>query len=304
MLRRSRLRAGVALVYHRIGTPASRPKRSFDPRLDPALFRAQLAYLASHHRLVTGSELPEAAATRGRGEPFPVAVTFDDDLTSHVTDALPALRDAAAPATFFLNASSLERPHSFWWQRLQRAVEAGADWPPPAAGARSVRAAGQRVEALDPAARDDLAERLLATAGSDPDDAGLRADGVRRLADAGFEIGFHTRGHYRLTGLDDDELRRELTDGRAELEALAGAPLDTIAYPHGRADARVAAAARDAGYRAGFTTAASAITPASDPLLLGRVEAPFTSVGELAARIAFVLSASRARSASRRRGRA
>ena len=289
MLRRSRLRAGVALVYHRIGTPASSPRRSFDPPLDPALFRAQLAYLASNYRLVRGSELRDVAAARRRGEPFPVAITFDDDLTSHVDEALPALREAGAPATFFLNASSLERPYSFWWQRLQRAVDRGADWPPPAAGARSVHEAGQRVEALDTAARDELAERLLATAGPDPGDAGLRADGVSRLAEAGFEVGFHTRRHHRLTGLDDAALGRELTDGRSELEALAGAPLDAIAYPHGRADARVAAAARGAGYRTGFTTAAAAVTPASDPLLLGRVAAPYTSVRALAARISLVL---------------
>jgi hypothetical protein len=52
----------------------------------------------------------------------------------------------------------------------------------------------------------------------------------------------------------------------------------------------VAAAAREGGYRFGFTTTATAVTPASDPLLLGRLEAPFTSVGELAARMAFVLA--------------
>jgi peptidoglycan/xylan/chitin deacetylase (PgdA/CDA1 family) len=273
-----------------VGSPSSDPRESFDPRLDPALLRAQIAHLARRHRLVPASELPAAAAARRRGEPFPVAITFDDDLLSHVTDALPALRDAGAPATFFLNASSLERPFSFWWQRLQRAVERGADWPPPAAGADSVRAAGQRVEALDPPARDVLAERLLDDAGPDPDDAGLRADGVKRLAEAGFEIGFHTRRHHRLTHLSGPDLEQELTNGRAELEALAGVPLRTIAYPHGRADARVAAAARAAGYRTGFTTAAAPVAPASDPLLLGRVEASFRSVGETAARIAAVLA--------------
>jgi peptidoglycan/xylan/chitin deacetylase (PgdA/CDA1 family) len=204
-----------------------------------------------------------------------------------------------APATFFLNASSLEAPHSYWWQRLQRAVEGGADWPPPAAGARSVREAGRRVEELDPGARDELAAALATTAGPDPDDAGLRADGVRRLAAAGFEIGFHTRRHHRLTQLDGGDLERELTDGRAELEALAGAPLHTLAYPHGRADARVAGAAREAGYRIGFTTAARAVTPASDPLMLGRVEAPYTSVRALAARVSFVLLAALVRATER-----
>ncbi|MFL5779723.1 MAG: polysaccharide deacetylase family protein [Thermoleophilaceae bacterium] len=240
---------------------------------------------------MSASGLPAAAAGRQRGEPFPVAVTFDDDLLSHVEEALPALRDAGAPATFFLNASSLNGPHSFWWQRLQRAVERGAGWPPPAAGARGVREAGQRIEELAPPARDELAEALLAEAGPDPADSGLRADGVRRLAEAGHGIGFHTRRHHRLTQLHGADLERELTDGRAELESLTGTPIDAIAYPHGRADARVAAAARAAGYRIGFTTHAEAVTERSDPLLLGRVEAPYDSVAKLAARVAFVLGA-------------
>ena len=60
-------------------------------------------------------------------EPFPVALTFDDDLGHHVTHALPELRDAQAPATFFLCGSFLEEPRDYWWQRLQRAVDGGAD---------------------------------------------------------------------------------------------------------------------------------------------------------------------------------
>jgi peptidoglycan/xylan/chitin deacetylase (PgdA/CDA1 family) len=170
-------------------------------------------------------------------------------------------------------------------------VERDAELPPPAVGGAPIRATGTLVEELAPAAREDFAERLLDPAGPDPDDAGLRADQVRALAGAGFEIGFHTRRHHRLTQLHGADLDRELTDGRAELESLTGTPLDAIAYPHGRADARVAAAARAAGYRIGFTTRAEAVTPRSDPMLLGRVEAPYDSVAKLAARIAFVLGA-------------
>ncbi|MEA2388869.1 MAG: hypothetical protein QOG41_1642 [Thermoleophilaceae bacterium] len=291
LLRRSGLRAGIALVYHRLGRPGDDPVDSVDAALDSDLFRAQLAHLAGHHRLVHASRLATAARMRRRGEPFPLAITFDDDLASHATDALPALREAGAPATFFLNAASLAAPHSFWWERLQRAVDSGADLPAPARRGQAIRATGTLVEELSPRERDEFSERLTKAAGPDPDDAGLRADQVRALAAAGLEIGFHTRRHHRLTQLDDDALERELRDGRDELAALAGRPLDAIAYPHGRADDRVAAAARAAGYTVGFTTTAEAVTPTSDPLLLGRIEAPYGSVDELAARIAGALVA-------------
>jgi hypothetical protein len=44
-----------------------------------------------------------------------------------------------------------------------------------------------------------------------------------------------------------------LTEGRAELESLLGHRLTMIAYPHGKADTRVADAARAAAFDYGFT---------------------------------------------------
>jgi hypothetical protein len=64
-----------------------------------------------------------------------------------------------------------------------------------------------------------------------------------------------------------------LSEGRGRLESILGARLLTIAYPHGRADERVARAAADAGYIAGYTTAGGAIVRSSDPLLMPRVDA-------------------------------
>jgi len=45
-----------------------------------------------------------------------------------------------------------------------------------------------------------------------------------------------------------------------------------LAYPHGRADNRVAAAARSAGYTDGFGGPDRSITARADRLLLGRTE--------------------------------
>jgi peptidoglycan/xylan/chitin deacetylase (PgdA/CDA1 family) len=64
------------------------------------------------------------------------------------------------------------------------------------------------------------------------------------LSAAGWEIGSHTCSHPRLTGLDDERLEREL---RASKKAL-GPGCRSIAYPYGDVDARVMAAARQAGY--------------------------------------------------------
>lgn len=77
---------------------------------------------------------------------------------------------------------------------------------------------------------------------------GLAADELRELAAAGWEIGSHTVSHERLTELGERDLDVELRESRTCLEGLLGQPCRSLAYPFGAADARVIAAAEDAGY--------------------------------------------------------
>ena len=73
------------------------------------------------------------------------------------------------------------------------------------------------------------------------------------LAESGWEIGSHTRTHPRLTQLPDDALARELRESREACERALGRPCSSLAYPFGDFDARVAARAGEAGYRAAAT---------------------------------------------------
>jgi peptidoglycan/xylan/chitin deacetylase (PgdA/CDA1 family) len=68
------------------------------------------------------------------------------------------------------------------------------------------------------------------------------------LANAGWEVGSHTRTHPRLPDLSDDALAIELRESRRECERRLGVPCRSIAYPYGAVDRRVAEAVADAGY--------------------------------------------------------
>lgn len=235
---------------------------------------------------------PPAAAGGGA---FPVAITFDDDLRSHAEVALPALRAAEAPACFFLSGASLEAPFHFWWEDLQRIVDRDRTVDLARAGLRVespsyIGSVAARIEALAPEVRDELAEELHRRAGRWPETGGLRSAGVQALAGAGFEIGFHTRGHYLLTLLDDRGLGVELTRGRSELEASAGQPVVRLAYPHGKADRRVAEAARRAGFVEAFTSDPRPVAADANPHLLGRIDASPVSCGHLALALAKALT--------------
>lgn len=76
---------------------------------------------------------------------------------------------------------------------------------------------------------------------------------VRRLADAGWEVGSHTCTHPRLPEIDDRRLATELRRSRAACEERLQRPCDSIAYPYGSHDARAMAATEKAGYRLAVT---------------------------------------------------
>ncbi len=79
---------------------------------------------------------------------------------------------------------------------------------------------------------------------------------LQRLVDSGWEVGSHTVSHPLLLDVDDERLSVELSLSRHRIAERLGT-CETVAYPFGVADARVAAAARAAGYLAGCT-----LTPA------------------------------------------
>ena len=75
---------------------------------------------------------------------------------------------------------------------------------------------------------------------------------VEAMAEAGIEFGAHTLTHPHLPTLGDEELREELFESRDRIRERLGS-CESIAYPFGDWDGRVAKAAADAGYRFAFT---------------------------------------------------
>jgi peptidoglycan/xylan/chitin deacetylase (PgdA/CDA1 family) len=295
-IRWSGRRVGVALVYHCVGERPAGADRKIVHTLDQSAFRAQLAHLGRHYRVVRACRLPEEVARRRPGQRIPAALTFDDDIRSHVSVAVPALTEAGMTATFFLTGASLETPYEFWWERLERTWHSGADLSSVmlAAGVgiardATLRQIAQAVEGLPVHSRRRFAATLAEVAGPGPLDAGLRAAHVRELLHAGFEIGFHTREHQPLSHLTDAELAEAVTVGRRELERAGPGPLRMLAYPHGDHDSRVERAADRAGYRLAFTTHRAPITPDSRRFALGRLVAPTDAGGPFALALARTL---------------
>lgn len=147
--------------------------------------------------------------------PKTLAITFDDAFASIYEQAYPILSALGMSATVFAPTSFISDRQPLRWNGI---------------------------------------DHWLQTAAA-PELQGMSWEDLGRLHDAGWEVGSHTRTHPRLTTLDDDELLEELTESRREIAARLSAPCETVAYPYGDVDDRVADAARSAGYLAGAALA-------------------------------------------------
>jgi peptidoglycan/xylan/chitin deacetylase (PgdA/CDA1 family) len=144
-----------------------------------------------------------------------VAITFDDAYLSELTLAKPLLDAVGYPATVYAPTAYLDTPERpLKWDGIDQ-------WH-----------GGEHEQELLPMSWDQLGE----------------------LAEAGWEIGSHTRTHPHLDRVDDDaELRDELVESKATVEQRLGRDCTTLAYPYGEYDERVIAAAGAAGYAAAGT---------------------------------------------------
>jgi peptidoglycan/xylan/chitin deacetylase (PgdA/CDA1 family) len=298
-LRCSSARVGLALCYHAVAPEEGDPVRELDAPVARETFRRQLRHLKRWYRVVPASVLPVAVAQRARRQRLPVAITFDDDLTSHLDHAVPVLEELELPATFFLTGVAMEQPMSYWWQLLQRAWERRLldddtldAWGVAAAeGGPTIRDVASALQSMRPAERDDATETLRRLLRDEPEPATLSREQIALLARRGFEVGFHTRRHDDLLDLPDEALADAMVHGRAELERVARAPMRVIAYPHGRADVRVARCAAAAGFAAGYVANGSAVSPETNRQLLGRRYPSRGSIGAFSLDLARTLAA-------------
>lgn len=87
-------------------------------------------------------------------------------------------------------------------------------------------------------------------------------DDLRRLVDAGWNVGCHTATHWDC-GRDGPELEREVTRARDVLESALGTEVSLFAYPWGKPEnacARARQVVIQSGFAAGFSTQRGRIT--------------------------------------------
>jgi len=175
------------------------------------------------------------AALEHRSPGKALVVTFDDAYRSVLTRGLPILARLGVPATIFVPTAYVGSPEPMAWAGMESWV-------------------GTRFESeLECMSWEEL----------------------RRLRDAGWEIGSHTHTHPDLVSLGDAEIESELRRSREECEREIGRPCTALAYPFSSFDARVKRLAAATGYASGLILDSKVAIPRQTmPLLAGPAADP------------------------------
>jgi peptidoglycan/xylan/chitin deacetylase (PgdA/CDA1 family) len=142
-----------------------------------------------------------------------LVVTFDDAFSSVLERGLPVLQPLGVPATLFVPTDFAAEAAPMTWSTLGKWVGT------------------PREEELRCMSWDD----------------------VRRLADAGWEIGSHTCSHPKLPSLERAEAADELIRSKQICEEELQRECAVLAYPFGLHDPETVEVAREAGYRSAVT---------------------------------------------------
>lgn len=219
-----------ALTYHRFGagTPGD-PWCVATPE-----FAAQMGWLAERRLLVSLDAVRAFVAGAATLPHNAVLVTIDDGCRSLLTEALPVLRDFAVPAVAYVSAglvgaAAVAADHAepyATWDELAKVRDAGIEIGSHAFDHRSL-ARMDASAALDQAlrSREEIGTRLGTPARSFAYPFGTRADfdaGTdRQLAEAGYEIAFHSVHGAIRPGMPPISLPRVKIEGGEDLRMFA-----------------------------------------------------------------------------------
>jgi peptidoglycan/xylan/chitin deacetylase (PgdA/CDA1 family) len=217
-----------------------------------------------------------------------LAITFDDGYADNEELAAPILQRLGLSATFFVSTGFLGG-ECMWNDRVIESIRScrseHIDLRPhglqefalssPALRRRAIETILKAIKHHEPPRRRAITDAIVAAAGQ-PELPRLmmQPDQVRSLRTIGMDVGGHTVTHPILTRLDAEGARREIAEGKRELESILGEPIALFAYPNGvpvqdYASEHVALA-RDCGFKAAVSTAWGAGSMRSDRFQLPR----------------------------------
>jgi len=270
------------LIFHRV---LPRPDDIFPDEVHAQRFDHICAWLKAWFRVLP---LDQAGAMLAE-DSLPAracCITFDDGYADNHEIALPILQKHGLPATFFIATGFLQGGR-MWNDTVIESIrhcpraeldfgEHGQYRLSDAASRRTaIEAIIGKIKYLPIDQRQLATEDLLARSDASlTEQLMMGPDGVRRLFDAGMQIGAHTVSHPILAKTAPDMAREEILSSKRYLEDLLGQECSLFAYPNGKPGRDYLPEhvdlVRELGFKTAVSTAWGASGPGADPLQLQR----------------------------------
>lgn len=231
------------LIYHRV---LAQPDPQF-PGEDAAAFDQEMSWLTACFRVMTLHEALQKLR-QNKLPPRTACITFDDGYANNAEVALPILKKHGLSATFFVSTGFLDGGRM--WndtiiELVHRHLRPILDLSKMGLGQFEISTIPQRQQAINTLldklkylpleSRQLKVEEMCSYVPTTiPNDLMMTSEQVKKLHDAGMEIGGHTVNHPILARTKDTIARAEIANGKEVLESIIRAPVRFFAYPNGK----------------------------------------------------------------------
>ena len=259
------------LVYHRV-LPEEDYLRPGVPSVSG--FSWQMELIARNYNVIPLGEAVQRLK-ENRLPPRAACITFDDGYADNYELALPILNKWKLPATVYVSTSFLDGGR-MWNDTiiesirffpneellLDSIIDHPVDLSSKAKRLKAVEEIIGHTKYLDQSERQEFADNLesmLRRSGVTlPDNLMLTTQQLQNLHQKGVNIGGHTVTHPILLELSEEDAKREIADGRDQLQSLIQDDVDHFAYPNGVRnrdfDHRHEEMVREVGFKSAVTT--------------------------------------------------
>jgi len=253
----------LVLMYHDFA-PDDVLEADYPPlqeMITPIQFEAHLKILKSNYRVTTVEKAVEEIKYGGGLKENSVAITFDDGYDSVYDVVFPLLKKYSCPATVYLPTDWINGKVKLWWDDFADMVQAadleqldydninrmlGEQLPQPLEqpdnGYISRRNFFELVsfalmqlpdnERLETTT--ELKQLMLGEADYDKTEhQPLSWEQIKEMAEFGVQFGAHTCSHINLSHAEMEDIRREITASKKEIETRLGREIKGFAYPYG-----------------------------------------------------------------------